>query len=137
MRQISFVELSLIGDSSFFTCSCNKGEKSAEKIYWDVWTGRVVLELDHFAVLNCRETRDVQHTMLPGHVLGNGGLKGPSAQRGIALNWAFVRSLFVTRLSEGLMVRVLRNAVSGWNAARQAVKTASSLAAVLPSLDGR
>jgi hypothetical protein len=36
VRQIRFVELCVIGDSSFFTCSFNKGEKSAEKIYWDV-----------------------------------------------------------------------------------------------------
>jgi hypothetical protein len=34
-------------------------------------------------------------------------------------------------------VRVLRNGVSGRNAARQAVRTASSLDAVLPTLDGR
>jgi hypothetical protein len=60
-----------------------------------------------------------------GNVLGNGGLKGPSGQGGIGLNRTFVRSLFVARLSEGLMVRVLRNAVSGGNAARQAVRTAS------------
>jgi hypothetical protein len=32
---------------------------------------------------------------------------------------------------------VLGSAVSGGNAARQAVRTASSLTAVLPSLDGR
>jgi len=68
--------------------------------------------------------------------LGNGGLKGPSGQGGIALNRAFVRSSHIARLS-GLMVRVLRNAVSGRNAARQAVRTAYSLAAVLPTLDGR
>lgn len=36
VRQISFVELSFIGGPSFFTCSFNKREKLAEKVYLDV-----------------------------------------------------------------------------------------------------
>ena len=91
----------------------------------------MVLELDHIAVLSVGE-RQMYTECWQGSVLGNGGLKGPSGQGGIALNRPFVRSLHIARLSEGLLVRVLRNAVSGRNAARQAARTA-----VLPALDGR
>ena len=84
----------------------------------------MVLELDHLTVLIV-EKQQMYTECWQGSVLGNGGLKGPSRQGGIALNRAFVRSLYVARLSEGLMVRVLRNAVSAGNAARQAVRTAS------------
>jgi hypothetical protein len=98
--------------------------------------GRVALELDHFAVLTV-EKQQMYRECCQGNILGNSGLKGSSGQRGIAFSRAFVRSLFGARLPEGLMVRVLCNAVSGGNAAPQAVRTASSLAAVLPSRDGR
>jgi len=53
----------------------------------------------------CRETTDV-HRMLPGQCLGEWRLEGPFRTGGIALNGAFVRSLFVARLWEGLMMRV-------------------------------
>lgn len=81
------------------------------------------------------ETTDV-HRMLAGQCLGEWRLEGPFRTGRNSVKRAFVRSLYVARLSEGLMVRVLRNAVSGGNAARQAVRTASSLA-ISPTLDGR
>jgi hypothetical protein len=68
--------------------------------------GRVVLELVHLAVLTV-EKHHMYRECWQGSVLGNGGLKSPSGQGGIALNRAFVRSLFVARLSEGLMACVV------------------------------
>lgn len=60
----------------------------------------MVLGLDHLAVLTV-EKQQMYTECWQGNVLGNGGLKGPSGQGGIALNGAFVRSVYVASLSEG------------------------------------
>jgi hypothetical protein len=49
----------------------------------------VVLQLYHFAVLTV-EKQQMCMEFGQDNVLGNGGLKGPSGQGGIALNRAFV-----------------------------------------------
>lgn len=63
-----------------------------------------------FRCTDCRETTDV-HGIWPGQCLGEWRLEGSFGTGRDSVKSGLCGSLFVARLSEGLMVRVLRNAV--------------------------